>query len=106
VGTVGVAEAIVAGGSSEEEDVAPRGEELLAHDLGEHLAQPGPAGEDEARRGDRRAVGEGDVGEPGARPAAEAGAADPEAAALLLEGLAHRDAAFARLQDAGGGLEE
>src|SRR5207245_7777742 len=34
------------------------------------------------------------------------GGPDAEAAALLLESLGHRDAAFARLQHAGGGLEE
>ena len=106
VGEVGVAEAVVARGRSEEEHVAARGEELHPHHLREDLAQPGPAGEDEGRGGDRGAVGERDVGEPRACLAAEARAADPEASALLLEGLGDRHASFARLQHAGRGLEE
>ena len=56
----------------EVEDLLARGEDAVAEEIGEHLAQPGAEGEHERPRADAAAVGQRDLRQPAARRGAAA----------------------------------
>src|SRR5262249_1277140 len=101
-----LAEARVATGRAEVEDLLARGPDPLAEQGGEEPGEPGPAREDEELRREPRAVGERDRGEPSARGRRRRGEGLAVLAALGEEPLEDLRAGAAREEEPRLLLEE